>query len=100
MAMRALIVDDEAHARTRLKQMLRSEPDVQIIGECSNGRQAMEAIRADNPDLLFLDVQMPGLTGLNVCEALTNAGLRTPLIIFVTAYDEFAVKAFELHATD
>ena len=97
---RTLIVDDEAPARSRLRQLLRDEKDFQVIAECANGRQAVETIQRDKPDLVFLDVQMPRLTGLEVCEAVIAAGVKLPLIVFVTAYDTYALKAFEVHALD
>jgi len=97
---RALIVDDEAPARTRIRHLLKNESDFEIVAECSNGRQAVGVIEREKPDLIFLDVQMPGLTGVEVCEALATANLALPLVIFVTAYDEYALKAFEVHALD
>lgn len=100
MSIRVLIVDDEAHARARLRQMLAPEPDIQIIGECANGRQALEAVAREHPDLLFLDIQMPRITGLDVCQKLAESGQSLPLVIFVTAFDQFAVNAFEIHAID
>jgi len=96
---RTLIVDDEPHARIRIRQLLRLRSDFEIIGECANGKDAVECILADKPDLVFLDVQMPRLTGLDVCEAISSAA-NLPLLIFVTAYDGYALKAFELHAID
>jgi two-component system LytT family response regulator len=96
MKTRVLIVDDEAPARVRLRQFLQSEPDLEIVGECVNGRQAIEAIQRDKPDLVFLDVQMPRVTGFDVCEAVTPM----PMVIFVTAFDQYALKAFEVHAID
>ncbi len=100
MKIRTLIVDDEAPARARLRQFLKSETDFEIVGECANGRQAVESIAREKPDLVFLDVQMPRMTGFEVCEALTAAGGATPFVIFVTAYDQYALKAFEVHAID
>jgi two-component system LytT family response regulator len=100
MKIRLLIVDDEAHARGRLRHSLKEEPDFEIIGECANGREALEAIRRDKPDLVFLDIQMPGLTGFDVCTQLSHNGLPLPFIIFCTAYDQYALKAFEVHAID
>ncbi len=97
---RTAIVDDEAHARARVRQLLKDEPDFEIIAECANGRQALDCIQSDRLDLLFLDMQMPRLTGLEVCEAATASELKIPLVIFVTAYDEYALKAFEVHAID
>ena len=98
MKIPVLIVDDEAPARTRLRQFLKDEPEFEIVGECTNGRQAVEFIRQQNPALVFLDAQMPRLNGLEVCRELGEANL--PLVVFVTAYDEFAVPAFEVHAID
>src|SRR6187401_1311477 len=100
MKIRLLIVDDEAHARGRLRHSLKDQPDFEIVGECANGREALEAIRRDKPDLVFLDIQMPGLTGFDVCTQLSHNGLPLPFIIFCTAYDQYALKAFEVHAID
>jgi two-component system, LytTR family, response regulator len=97
---RTVIADDEAPARARIRQLLKEEPDFEIVAECANGRQTVELIERTKPDLLFLDVQMPRLTGLDVCAAAKAAGRRAPLVVFVTAYDEYALKAFELHAID
>ncbi len=96
---RILIADDEAPARARLRQLLKGNTDFEITAECSNGREAVQAILEQKPDLVFLDVQMPMLSGLDVCEAISSAP-KLPLIIFVTAYDEYALKAFEFHAID
>lgn len=100
MEIRALIVDDEAHARARLRHSLKDESDFEIIGECANGREAIEAVRRDKPDLVFLDIQMPRLTGFDVCAQLREAGVPLPFVIFCTAYDQYALKAFEVHAID
>ena len=100
MTIRTLIVDDEAHARARLRHSLKDEPDFEIIGECANGRQTLEAVRRDKPDLVFLDIQMPRLTGFDVCAQLSDSGVPLPFIIFCTAYDQYALKAFEVHAID
>jgi two-component system LytT family response regulator len=97
---RALIVDDEAPARARLRQLLKQDADVEIVGECGNGRQALEVIQEEKPALVFLDVQMPGLNGLDLCRQLATAGGFVPVIVFVTAYDRYALQAFELHAAD
>lgn len=96
---RVIIADDEAPARTRLRQLLKQEPDFVLVAECANGRQALESILQEKPDLVLLDMQMPGLTGLEVCDALKTAE-KMPLIIFVTAFDQYALKAFEVHAID
>jgi two-component system LytT family response regulator len=96
--MRALIVDDEPLARELLRRMLDAHPDVEVVGEAGSGRAALEAVRADAPDLLFLDVQMPGLDGFEVLEAL--GAERLPQVVFVTAFDQYALRAFEVHALD
>jgi len=95
---RVLIVDDEPLARQRLRALVEAEPDLVVAGECGDGRQAVEAIRAHKPDLLFLDVRMPELDGFGVLEALAEE--PRPAVIFVTAYDRFALKAFEVNALD
>jgi two-component system LytT family response regulator len=97
---RTILVDDEAPARSRLRQLLKAEADFRILAECANGQQAVEAIQKEKPDLVFLDMQMPRLGGLEVCEAVSSSGTAMPLVIFVTAYDEYALKAFEVHAID
>lgn len=98
MTLRVLIVDDEPLARASLRSLLEPEPDVHLVGECRNGKEALEALLAGGVDLVFLDVQMPGLTGFDVLETLPAA--RRPLVVFVTAYEEFALRAFEVHAID
>jgi two-component system, LytTR family, response regulator len=95
-ALRVLVVDDEALARQVLREYLEALPDVEVLGECANGFEAVKAIAERSPDLVFLDVQMPKLDGFEVLEL---AGRATP-VIFVTAYDEFAVRAFDIHAID
>src|SRR6185369_2866018 len=95
---RALVIDDEPLARAMLREMLAGDPDVEIVGECSNGREAIEAIETLRPDLLFLDIQMPDIGGFEVLEAIPDD--RAPYIVFVTAFDQFAVRAFEIHALD
>jgi two-component system LytT family response regulator len=96
--MRTLLVDDEALSRRGLELRLRVASDVEIIAECSNGREALSAIRELKPDLVFLDIQMPGLSGFDVLAELQPHEL--PMIVFVTAYDRFAVQAFEARAID
>ena len=93
-----LIIDDVQLARERLKRCLGGEPEVQIVGECDNGAEAVASIRALSPDLIFLDVQMPALDGFGVLDALQ--GERTPAVIFVTAYNEYAIRAFDVNALD
>jgi two-component system LytT family response regulator len=95
---RALIADDEPLARERIRDLLAGEADVVVVGECGDGAAAAEALRKLAPDLLFLDVQMPELDGFSV---LTAADLPEQLcVIFVTAYDEYALRAFDVHAAD
>ena len=85
---RTMIVDDEAPARTRIRQLLKNEPDFVLIAECANGGQAVDAILREKPDLVFLDVQMPRLNGLEFCRVLAKDGARLPMVIFLKAYDE------------
>src|SRR5207247_9562027 len=98
MKIRALIVDDEPPARELIATLLRAEPDVEVVGECVNGRKAVAAFERLSPDLVFLDVRMPGVDGFGVLAELPVE--RWPLIVFVTAYDQHAVRAFEIHALD
>lgn len=95
---RILIVDDEALARDRIRALLEHRNDVELIGECASGYEAVEAIQRLNPDLVYLDVQMPELDGFEVLARLGTASL--PTVIFVTAFDTYALKAFEVHALD
>jgi len=95
--LRVLIVDDEAPARERLVRLLATDERVEIVGQAENGESAMEKIAEQSPDLVFLDIQMPGCSGLEVAASLPNP---RPQIVFCTAYDEHAVDAFELHAVD
>jgi two-component system, LytTR family, response regulator len=98
LKVRTLIVDDEPLGRERICTLLSDDPDVEVIGECMDGREAVAAIERLKPDLLFLDVQMPEMDGFEVVDAI--AGKHIPAIIFVTAYDRYAVQAFEVHALD
>src|SRR2546428_3371292 len=98
MKIRTLIVDDEALGRKRLRKLLETESECEIIGECCDGQEAVAAMRSFTPDLLFLDVQMPELNGFEVLAQLDHK--RLPVIIFVTAYDQYALKAFEAQAID
>jgi two-component system, LytTR family, response regulator len=95
---RVLIVDDESLARDMIREMLEDDRDVEIVGECLNGEEAVAAIEAYTPDLLFLDVQMPERSGFEVLETFRDGPM--PHVIFVTAYDQYAVRAFEVHALD
>lgn len=98
MKIHALIVDDEALARDMIRELLKERDDVEILGECENGLQAVEAILRGHPDLVFLDVQMPELDGFGVLRQLEDA--ERPEIVFVTAYDKYAIAAFEVNALD
>jgi two-component system, LytTR family, response regulator len=94
--MKALIVDDERLARSELRRLLAAHPEIEIVGEAQNGEEALRLVPALAPDLLFLDIQMPGLTGFDLLERLENM----PCVIFTTAYDQYAIKAFEVSALD
>jgi two-component system, LytTR family, response regulator len=98
MTIRTVIVDDEPLARRRIRSLLVGAEDVEVIAECANGMEAIQAIEASPPDLLFLDIQMPEIDGFDVLEAI-GVG-HVPVVIFVTAYDQFALRAFEAHALD
>ncbi|WP_128546765.1 LytR/AlgR family response regulator transcription factor [Larkinella soli] len=98
MTISALIIDDESLARDVIRLFLKSHPAVQVVGECENGSQAVEAIRKWQPDLVFLDVQMPEKDGFEVLKEL--GGPVSSVFIFVTAYDRYALRAFEVHAFD
>jgi two-component system LytT family response regulator len=95
---RTLIVDDEPLARRRIRALLERESDIQIVGECASGTEALDAITEQTPDLVFLDIQMPGLDGLGVVAEIDPDEM--PIVVFVTAYDQYALKAFEAHALD
>jgi two-component system LytT family response regulator len=98
MTLRTLIVDDEPLARERLRSLLAGDADVEVVGECADGRSAVSAIRDLDPDLVFLDVQMPALNGLGV---VAEVGAdRMPATVFVTAFDRYAVRAFDVNAVD
>ena len=96
--MRVLIVDDEAPARDKLRRWLAEQPDIALVGECSDGLEAAASIARLQPDAAFLDIQMPGMSGLEVAAQLEPA--LAPMLVFVTAYDEHAIKAFDLNAID
>ncbi|HYM12095.1 MAG TPA: LytTR family DNA-binding domain-containing protein [Bryobacterales bacterium] len=95
-----LVADDEQLAREELCYLLREQADVEVVATAANGLEALELIRAQEPDLVLLDVQMPGLDGLGVVRRLLERGERLPHFIFTTAYDQYAVKAFEVDAVD
>jgi two-component system LytT family response regulator len=96
--MRVLIVDDEAPARDKLRRWLAEHADLELVGEAADGLAAASEIARQSPDVVFLDIQLPGLSGLEVAAQLEPA--TAPLVVFVTAFDEHAIKAFELNAAD
>ncbi len=96
MAARVLIVEDEAHARHYLRELLEGEPHVEVVGESSNGVEGVQQIRELSPDIVFVDIQMPGLDGFGMIDQIAGP----PLFVFVTGYHEYAVKAFEIEAVD
>src|SRR5437016_626242 len=98
--MDTLIVDDEKPARDELAFLLKSFPEVSVVGQGKNGLEAVALIKEHNPDLVFLDVQMPGLDGFGVIQRLMDRKLRLPHIVFATAYESYAVQAFEVNAVD
>jgi len=95
---RTLIVDDERLARQKIRTLLAGDDDIEIVGECANGPEAIAAVRKQKPHLLLLDVEMPGANGFEVLERLRNEPL--PAVVFITAHDEYAVRAFEVEAVD
>jgi two-component system LytT family response regulator len=98
MTIRTLIVDDEPLARRGLELRLKDAADIQIVAQCANGREALAAIAELAPDLMFLDIQMPGLSGIEVVKQVPQESM--PMVVFVTAFDRFAIDAFESHALD
>jgi len=97
----AVVADDEVLARQKLRQLLREDRDVEIVGESATALETIELVKATNPELLFLDIRMPGMDGFDVVDALANhADVSLPRIIFTTAYDQYALRAFEVNAVD
>src|ERR1035437_9451797 len=94
--MKALLIDDERLARQELKNLLASYPEIQIVGEANNAETAIESIKQLQPDVIFLDIQMPGKNGFELLEEISGV----PEVVFVTAYDEYAIRAFEINALD
>lgn len=94
--MRAIIIDDERLARTELRKLLQDFPEVEVVDEASNAEEGVQKIESHNPDLIFLDIQMPGKTGFEMLQELDAA----PAVVFTTAYDDYALKAFEVNALD
>ena len=95
---RTMIVDDEELGRERVRMMLSEHPDIEVVAECSDGPEAVRTIERERPDLVFLDVQMPGMNGFEVLETLDGEPL--PAVVFVTAHDDYALRAFDIHALD
>jgi len=98
MSITALVVDDEPIARHAIVRLLRDDPEIELLGECGDGASAIAAIRSQSPDLVFLDIQMPAMNGIDVVAAIGAA--RMPATVFVTAYEQYAVRAFEANAVD
>ena len=98
MSIGVLVVDDEPIARHAIVRLLRDDPEIELLGECGDGVSAVAAIRSQSPDLVFLDIQMPAITGLDV--VATIGAERMPATVFVTAYEQYAVRAFEANAVD
>jgi two-component system, LytTR family, response regulator len=98
MNIRTVIVDDEGLARRGIELRLQQARDFEVVAQCANGREALAAIRTHKPDLIFLDIQMPGMSGFDVLAELPHESL--PALVFVTAYDQYAIRAFESHALD
>jgi two-component system, LytTR family, response regulator LytT len=100
MSLSAVIVDDEQLARDELAYLLKDESEIEVVGQGKNGLEAVQLIKEHNPDLVFLDVQMPGLDGFGVIKKLLDKRVPLPKIVFATAFDQYAVKAFEVNAID
>jgi two-component system LytT family response regulator len=96
-----ILADDEVLARQKLRQLLRDEPEIDIVGECASAEETVKLVRVTKPELIFLDIQMPGMDGFDVIGALSrDPEFDMPAIIFTTAYDQYALRAFEVHAVD
>jgi len=101
MPLQVVIADDEVLARQKLLQLLREEPDIEVVGEGANAAETIDLVQLTQPDVLLLDVRMPGMDGFDVISALSGSSLQSlPSIIFTTAHDQYALKAFEVHAVD
>src|SRR5246127_962238 len=100
MPINTLIVDDEKPARDELAFLLKAFPEISLIGQGKNGLEAVNLIKEHNPDLVFLDVQMPGLDGFGVLQKLVERKLKVPHVVFATAFDHYAVQAFDVNAVD
>ncbi len=95
---KVLVIDDEALARHRVCKLLAANDAVQIIGECQNGADTIDTIKTKRPDLIYLDIQLPDMTGFDVLEAIPKQVM--PMVIFITAYDQYAIKAFDVFSFD
>jgi two-component system LytT family response regulator len=101
MMIHTVLADDEVLARQKLRQLLRDEPEIEVVGEGVTGGETIELVRATKPQLLFLDIQMPGMDGFDIATELCSSKIvPTPHIIFTTAHDQYALRAFEIHAVD
>jgi len=100
MMIHAVLADDEVLARQKLRQLLREVPEVEIVGEGATAAETIDLVRTAKPDLLFLDIRMPDMDGFEAVNMLSKAGISMPCIIFTTAYDRYALRAFEIHAVD
>ncbi|MGB0123526.1 MAG: LytTR family DNA-binding domain-containing protein [Silvibacterium sp.] len=101
MAVKTIIADDEVLARQKLRQLLADESDIEIVGEGASAFETIDLVQFTNPDLLFLDIQMPGMDAFDIISALSACeGVRMPCIIFTTAFDQYAIRAFEINAAD
>src|SRR5215471_16231490 len=98
MKISTIIVDDEALSRRGIEIRLKDAPDFEVVAQCANGREALTALTQHKPDVLFLDIQMPGMSGFDVLAQLPQESL--PVVVFVTAYDQYAIRAFEARAAD
>jgi two-component system LytT family response regulator len=98
MTIKAVVADDETLARERIKHLMSSDPDVQVVQECRNGTEVLQTLQSREVDLLLLDIQMPGLNGFEVMRKMGER--KPPMVVFVTAHDNYAIKAFEIHAVD
>ncbi|MDA8146491.1 MAG: response regulator, partial [Thermaerobacter sp.] len=99
MSLKALLVDDEYPSRNELRFRLERYPEIEVVGEAANAREALQLCSAMDYDVVFLDIQMPGMDGVELAQAL-RAGGKNPKVVFVTAYEEYAVNAFKVRATD
>jgi two-component system LytT family response regulator len=100
MRIRTVLADDELLARQKLRAMLHEEPEIEILGESTTASETVELVRMANPDLLFLDVRMPGKDAFEIFEELSHSGVTMPAVVFTTAHDAYALRAFEIHAVD